>query len=169
MQSALANPEPVSEYLQNEQKEERIAGPFPKALVRNIHLSRFGVIPKRHQPGKWRLILDLSHPTGYSVNDGIAKELSTLSVDDAARIISDLGPGTCWPRLILPMRTVTYRFIPQIGICLAWSGRARFTWTQHYHSVSVQRLNSSQLSQTHWNGYSPNTACLLACTTWMIS
>ena len=26
----------------------------------SIHISRFGVIPKPHQPGKWRLITDLS-------------------------------------------------------------------------------------------------------------
>ena len=37
----------------------------------DVHVSRFGVILKTHQPGKWRLITDLSHPQGHSINDGI--------------------------------------------------------------------------------------------------
>ena len=59
------------------------SGPQPPLLV--LHVSRFGVIPKRHQPGKWRLILDLSSPAGHSVNDGIAGEdysLQYMKVDD---------------------------------------------------------------------------------------
>ena len=34
------------------------------ALPNNLNINRFGVIPKRHQPGKWRLITDLSYPHG---------------------------------------------------------------------------------------------------------
>ena len=30
-----------------------------------------GVIPKKGQPDKWRLLVDLSYPGGASVNDGI--------------------------------------------------------------------------------------------------
>ena len=59
------------------------SGPQPPLLV--LHVSRFDVIPKRHQPGKWRLILDLSSPAGHSVNDGIAGEdysLQYMKVDD---------------------------------------------------------------------------------------
>ncbi len=43
-------------------------------------VSRFGVIPKKHQPGEWRLIVDLSAPEGKSVNDGIdlLKQLCSL-------------------------------------------------------------------------------------------
>ena len=45
------------------------------------------MIPKQHQPGKWRLIVDLSHPKGASMNDGIEADLCSLSyvsIDDAA-------------------------------------------------------------------------------------
>ena len=97
MQSALVNPKPVTEYLHNELKEQRVASPLTESLAKGVHISRFGLIPKRHQQGKWRLILDLSHPPGCSINDGVAKELASLqyaSVDDAARIITDMGPGT---------------------------------------------------------------------------
>ena len=34
-------------------------------------MNRFGVIPKGHNSGKWRLITDLSFSPGGSVNDGI--------------------------------------------------------------------------------------------------
>lgn len=50
-----------------------------------------GVVPKTNQPGKWRLIVDLSAPDGQSVNDGIAKSLSSLSY--TASVILHLGRG----------------------------------------------------------------------------
>ena len=43
-----------------------------------LHINRFGVIPKGHITGKWRLITDLSFPPSFSVNDGIDPELSYL-------------------------------------------------------------------------------------------
>ena len=61
-----------------------------------MHVSPFGVIPKSHQPGKWRLILDLSSPHGHSVNDGIPKDpfsLHYITVDDAIKALVELGPG----------------------------------------------------------------------------
>lgn len=97
MPSARLNPTPVTNYLQIEQQAGRVLGPFQQSQAPDIHISSFGVIPKKHQPGKWRLILDLSHPPNQSVNDGIAKELASLryaSVDDAARIVTQMGPGT---------------------------------------------------------------------------
>ena len=94
MTSARSSPGPVETYLQNEVTEGRLLSPLPKETAALVHISRFGVIPKHHQPGKWRLILDLSFPLGGSVNNGIAKDLCSLhyeSVDDAAHIIMGLG------------------------------------------------------------------------------
>lgn len=34
-------------------------------------------MPKHHQPGRWRLIVDLSNPAGASFNDRIEPELCT--------------------------------------------------------------------------------------------
>ena len=54
------------------------------------------MIPKKHQPGKWRLILDLSSPLG-SVNDGILKEpfsVQYMRVDDVISGIMSFGQGT---------------------------------------------------------------------------
>ena len=59
-------------------------------------LAALEVITKSHQLNKWHLIFDLSSPSGHSVNDGIPKELcsmSYISVDDAVHKI--LGTGPC--------------------------------------------------------------------------
>ncbi len=93
MRSAQEVPEVVDQYLARERAAGRIIGPLslkPGA----IHVSRFGVIPKPHQPGKWRLIVDLSHPKGRSVNYGVDPELCSLayaSIDMAVAIILKLG------------------------------------------------------------------------------
>ncbi len=61
MQSAIQNPEVVDKYLAKECEKGRVVGPLDKGSV-SLHINRFGVIPKPHQPGRWRLIVELSHP-----------------------------------------------------------------------------------------------------------
>ena len=94
MQSAYDNPKPVDDYLAVELAAGRIVGPFDPNELCNVHISRFGVIPKPNQFGKWRLILDLSSPKEASVTDGISKALcsmSYISTDDAVEKILQLG------------------------------------------------------------------------------
>ena len=77
-----------------------------------MHICRFGVIPKKSQPGKWRLIVDLSHPNEASMNDGISSALCSLSyasVDDAADIILKLGRNTQLAKLYIKS---AYRIVP---------------------------------------------------------
>lgn len=96
MHSALQHPDVVDEYIMNEVHEGRVVGPFIRGISPFAHVSRFGVIPKSGQPNKWRLIVDLSHPKGFSVNDGIPKNLCSMKymkVDDAVKKIIDLGVG----------------------------------------------------------------------------
>ena len=86
----------MEDYLQAEVSLRRVAGPFLSSLLPNCQISRFGVIPKNRQPGKWRLIVDLSHPKGKSVNDGIPKHLCSLkyiTLEDAVQQILTLGPS----------------------------------------------------------------------------
>ena len=101
MISALQHTEPIEAYLSKEVGAGRMIGPLPKGFA-GVHVSRFGVIPKLHQPGKWRLITDLSSPKGASVNDGIDPllcSLSYVSVDDAVRRIISLGSGALLAKL----------------------------------------------------------------------
>jgi len=95
-QSALMHANVVDEYLANEVMLGRVAGPFPSPPLPNLHISSFGVIPKKGQPGKWRLIVDLSSPGGSSVNDGIDPQEFTLQyirLDEVIRMVSRYGPG----------------------------------------------------------------------------
>ncbi len=98
MWSAIENARVVQEYLEKERSLRRIVGPVPpEAVPAGTHLSPFGVIPKPNQPGKWRLIVNLSSPDGHSINDGIEPELSSLRylrLDDVIKEIARLGRET---------------------------------------------------------------------------
>ena len=96
MASAGCHSQPVADYLATELRAGRVVE-IPKECVPAVQISRFGVIPKASQPGKWRLILDLSSPDGSSVNNGIDAEhcsIAFATVDMAMRKITDLGRGT---------------------------------------------------------------------------
>ena len=89
-----------------------------------IHFSPIGVIPKKNRPGKWRLIVDLSSPRGFSINDGVSSDLSTLSytsVDHLASLVLSHGEGAL---LVKADIKEAYRMIPihpddqhLLGIC----------------------------------------------------
>jgi hypothetical protein len=98
----IGNPQVVQDYLEAELRRGVVLGPFIRAEVPKVHLNRFGVIPKPHQPGRWRLIVDLSYPEGRSVNDGISSDLCSLQyvkVDDVVRQLLQLGPGALMAKL----------------------------------------------------------------------
>ena len=97
LQGATFHLEVVDKYIEDEVALNRVYGPYPKTICSSVHISRFGVIPKSHQPNKWHLIIDLSHPQGHSVNDNIPKTLCSLSyitVDDAIERILELGSNS---------------------------------------------------------------------------
>jgi len=92
---ALQHPKVVDDYLKAEIAEHCVIGPFLKEAIPAAHISCFGVIPKHHIPNKWRLIVDLPHPVDHSVNDGIHKDLCSLTyitVDTAINHIIKLRP-----------------------------------------------------------------------------
>ena len=62
MKSAQDNPTVVQLYIDAEVQAGRLLPVQVHHSLDRIHLSPFGVIPKRYQPGKWRLIVDLSSP-----------------------------------------------------------------------------------------------------------
>ena len=63
MHSANLHPEVISSYLHREISLGRMLGPFPHTFsAPELQVNRFGVIPKGHNTGKWRLITDLSFP-----------------------------------------------------------------------------------------------------------
>jgi len=96
---ALQHPDTVQNYtVQNYLTKEiacgHVAGLFPSSLVPQAQVSWFGVIPKNHQPNKWRLIVNL---IDGSVNGVIPKALCSLkyiTVDSAIECIKQIGQGT---------------------------------------------------------------------------
>ena len=85
----------VSSYIHSECAAGRLLGPF--GVSPRIHVSPIGLVPKGHQSGAWRMIVDLSHPVGGSVNDAIPTDLCSLhypSVDDAVNFVLTLGRHT---------------------------------------------------------------------------
>ena len=101
--TSLLHPSAVDQYLANEVFLGRVADPFSVPPYPNLHVSSFRVIPKRGQPGKWRLIVDLSSPGRASVNNGIDPHEFTLhyiTVDQVIRLVSNLVQGPSRPNLM---------------------------------------------------------------------
>ena len=112
MPSALAHPDVVQTYLEAELVAGNVAGPFDPAILEGVVVNRFGVIPKANKPGKWRLIVDLSHPPDSSVNDGISSADASMSysrIDDAAHLIVNAGHGAFVAKIDIAN---TFRIIP---------------------------------------------------------
>ena len=85
--STNENPKAIDEHILEKTGKNNILGLFSFQSPSIYHVNRISVIPKRNQPGKWRLITDLSFPEGSSVNDAIDPtkcSLSYISVDDEA-------------------------------------------------------------------------------------
>ncbi len=110
--SARAHPSVISDYIDNERARNRFLGPIPPTHLPHVHVSKFGVIPKGHTPGKWRLITDLSSPRGLSINDGIDPVMCSLSyvtVDQVATVAASLGRGSLLAKIDIES---AYRIVP---------------------------------------------------------
>ena len=111
MVSTMQKPEVVRVYLSKECAEGRVLGPLPPELFPSVQISRIGVIPKGSTV-KWRLIVDLSAPEGFSVNNNIDEtlcSLSYISVEDAVQEI--MAKGQCSQLAKVDIQSA-YRTIP---------------------------------------------------------
>ena len=117
------NPSVISEYLAREVSLHRM-WKYPchcSPLVTIV-----GAIPKKNKPGKWRLIVDLSSPKGFSINDGISPELLSMSY-------------VCVPGS------------PSISSHLSWGGAllVKADTKKAYHKIPIH-LNDQHLLGIHW-------------------
>ena len=89
------------------------AGPLPgRGEVIPPPVNRFVVIPNGRNTGKWRLITDLSYPSGQSVNDGVESVFCSLkytSVDRVAEVVAMYPPGTLLVKIDIES---AYRLVP---------------------------------------------------------
>ncbi len=96
MPTAREHPEVVSKFLETEFRAGRLIGPIEGKCLSLVQINKLGLVPKNHQPGRWRLIVDLSSPKGASVNDGIEREVCSVSytsVDAACERVVAVGRG----------------------------------------------------------------------------
>ena len=68
--SALGYPEHIDFYIDTEIGNDALAGPFEATDTSGIHLSPLMTRPKKDSDHR-RVIMDLSWPPGFAVNDGI--------------------------------------------------------------------------------------------------
>ena len=113
LSSAALHPGIIREYIRKECNLGRMLGPFSSVeALPSLQISKFGVIPKGHNTGEWRLITDLSSPHGASVNDGIDPELTSLrylTIDQVAALAAQHGTGALLAKVDVE---AAYRQIP---------------------------------------------------------
>ncbi len=105
-------PGAISRYIAEESTAGRMVGPLPNSIASHIHCSSIGLLLKGSNSGKWRMIVDVSHPLLRSVNDGIGTDQCSLqytSMDEALRFVQCLGPGTLLLKVGLKS---AYRMVP---------------------------------------------------------
>lgn len=92
----------INKYLERECKNMRVVGPFTgNPLSVPLMVSPINTVPKENDDER-RVIVDLSWPQGYSVNDGISKdrylgeviELHYASVEEVCKMVLRAGPGS---------------------------------------------------------------------------
>lgn len=117
--SAFAHPDVITKSIQSEISKGHLEQ--IDSLPANYFCSPIGLVPKLidgKQTG-WRMILDLSSPNGYSVNDGIPKEYGSLvyeTLGDAIRLIAQAGKGAVMMKRDLKS---AFRHVP-IDPCDYW-------------------------------------------------
>lgn len=124
--SSMEHPETVSAYVNKECSLGRLLSPFPHSAVPNLHISPFGVIPKK-ATDTWRLIVDLLAPRGASINDGISHETASLSyvtIDIIADRVRSQGKGTMLAKLDIKS---AFRIVPvhpadRLLLGMQWNG-----------------------------------------------
>jgi hypothetical protein len=147
----------ISDYLKLEVQLGRLQvvptskGPAPPLL----QVSPFGVIPKKHKPNKWRLIVDLSSPQGQSVNDAIPADLCSVSytsVDDAVSMMQKLSDSCLMAKVDIQE---AYRAVPvhpsdQRFLGLSWEGTTFIDKVLPFGLRSAPKLFSALTDAMMW-------------------
>lgn len=109
----------LREQISKEIRLGHSAGPFASPPFPNFVSSALGVCPKHN--GGFRVILDLSRPSGNSINDFIDPEwfpLTLCGVDDAVNLLVKHGRGSLMSKLdikhafrLIPVRQQDWRLL----------------------------------------------------------
>ena len=151
-ESSIGNPGHAQRYITEEIAAGRLRQLPSKAPV---HWSSIGLTPKSHQPGKFRLIIDLSAPSGASVNDGISSSLTSLTyprVDDAVDLIKAAGKGALMAKLDLK---AAYRHVPvhpddQSLLAIRWGGATYLDTALPFGLSSAPKIFTAMADGLSW-------------------
>ena len=152
--SAGEQPQVIRDYLAIECASGRVLGPLSPLVSPRIHISSFGVIPKK-TPGKWRLIVDLSSPEERSVNDGVDEKYCSLhyvSVDDAAKAIVAKGQGSLLAKVDIAS---AYRNIPihpddRCLLGMRWEGSIFIDMALPFGLCSAPKIFTAVADAAEW-------------------
>ena len=156
MSSAGGHKTVINSYIEEERALRRLVS--SDAGSGRVQISPFGVIPKPHQPGKWRLIVDLSSPRGASVNDGIDPRLCSLSyvrIDKAAERVAALGRGAQLAKVDVQN---AYRIVPvhpddRSLLGLRWQGTVLLDTALPFGLRSAPKIFSAVADAVLWMMY----------------
>ena len=117
---ALENPDVVDIKIKKELDADCLTCPFIAHPFHPFCISPQGVVPKK-TPGDFRLIHNLSNPKGFSVNDSISSDHSSVcyaTTQDAIHHIKTFGPGCFLAKTdiknafqIIPVRPQDYNLL----------------------------------------------------------
>ena len=147
------HPQIVSEYIERELALGRMVQVPSRA---EIQISPIGLIPKKNRPDKWRLIVDLSSPKGFSVNEGIAEEWSSLSyatIDHLVAIIMKIGHNDSF--MVKADIKEAYRMVPihphdrwLLGV--RWDGKVYTDTVLPFGLRSAPKIFSAVADAAQW-------------------
>ena len=125
--SSSTNMDVVSNKVRAKVQAARLLGPLPSEVVKCVHVSPIGLVPKGHNTARWQMIVNVSSPGPNSVNHGIPEDQCSLryaSTDVALRLIRSLGAGC---QLLKMNLKDAYRVVPihlddQYLLGISWEG-----------------------------------------------
>ena len=153
--SALQHAKVVDEYLASEVALGKVASPYKSPPIPRLHVSSFGVIPKKGQPGKWRLIVDLSSLGGASVNDGIDPQLFTrqyITVDQNIRMVANYGPETLIAKFDVEAayRNIAIHPDERFLLVMKWRGQFHMDLALPFGMRSAPFISNSVADMVQW-------------------
>ena len=153
--SAYQHPKIIDDYLANEVSLRRVAGPFNVPPLPNLHISSFGVIPQKGQPGKWRLIVDLSSPRGGSMNKGINLDefsLQYIRVDKIISMVGKYGRGVLMAKFDVEAayRNIAVHPADRFLLSMKWHGQFFVDLTLPFGLRSTPYIFTSVAAMVEW-------------------
>lgn len=141
--SAIEHPSVIQDFIAQGRELGRIAGPFPSPPFTHFVSSPLGVVPKS-EPGKFRVIHDLSFPKSNSVNSMIPDENSTVqydSIDNVTVLLRKFGQGALMAKTdiqdafrIVPIHPNDYKLLG-------------FSWENNYYYDKCLPMGASSSCQ----------------------